>query len=186
MMKWGLPLLLCSTLLAACSASLKPERDGPFAPGVNQRGETVDGQVVGNRLMQAGEYELALEAFTRATAEQAALTPDLMAAIGTANLGLGRLGQSERYLRLAIKADGSIPEVWNNLGVVLMEKGNYSEAAETFQRAYALDNGQNDSIRDNLRKALAKSEKPDYDEGQQEDYKLVRRGSSEYMIRQIP
>ena len=54
-----------------------------------------------------------------------------------------------------------------------------------FRRAYALDDGESDSIRDNLRLALEKSENPDYDEREQ-DYKLVRRGSSDYLIRKIP
>ena len=141
--------------------------------------------VVGHRLMQAGEYELALEAFTRAAAEQG-MTADVVSAIGTANLGLGRLGQAETLLRRAVKQDEAIPETWNNLGVVLMERGKYAEAEQIFRRAYALDNGQSDSIRDNLRLALAKSENPDYDDPQQQDYKLVRRGSADYVIRQIP
>ena len=138
-----------------------------------------------HRLMQAGEYELALEAFTRAAAEQG-MTADVVSAIGTANLGLGRLGQAETLLRRAVKQDEAIPETWNNLGVVLMERGKYAEAEQIFRRAYALDNGQSDSIRDNLRLALAKSENPDYDDPQQQDYKLVRRGSADYVIRQIP
>ena len=131
------------------------------------------------------EYELALEAFTRAAAEQG-MTADVVSAIGTANLGLGRLGQAETLLRRAVKQDEAIPETWNNLGVVLMERGKYAEAEQIFRRAYALDNGQSDSIRDNLRLALAKSENPDYDDPQQQDYKLVRRGSADYVIRQIP
>ena len=147
--------------------------------------QAVDGLVVGHRLMQAGEYELALEAFTRAAAEQG-MTADVVSAIGTANLGLGRLGQAETLLRRAVKQDEAIPETWNNLGVVLMERGKYAEAEQIFRRAYALDNGQSDSIRDNLRLALAKSENPDYDDPQQQDYKLVRRGSADYVIRQIP
>ena len=178
-------LLLCGAMLSGCSAQLAPGRDSPFAPGVRQNGQAVDGLVVGHRLMQAGEYELALEAFTRAAAEQG-MTADVVSAIGTANLGLGRLGQAETLLRRAVKQDEAIPETWNNLGVVLMERGKYAEAEQIFRRAYALDNGQSDSIRDNLRLALAKSENPDYDEPQQQDYKLVRRGSADYVIRQIP
>ena len=55
-----------------------------------------------------------------------------------------------------------------------------------FQRAYALDNGESDSIRDNLRFALAKTENPDNNVANTNDYKLVRRGSSDYLIRKTP
>ena len=41
--------------------------------------------------------------------------------IGSANLKLGRLGQAEKLLRRAIKADEAFAPAWNNLGVVLME-----------------------------------------------------------------
>lgn len=186
-----LRLFIASAALAAtlalpgCAPQTGPDGDGPFAPGTDPRAESVDGLTVGNRLMQAGEHELALEAFTRAAGEQG-LTPDVLAALGSANLGLGRLGQAETLLRRAIRTDEAVPEAWNNLGVVLMEKGDFAEASQMFRRAYALDNGESDSIRDNLRLALAKIENPDYDVGEQQDYKLVRRGSSDYLIRQIP
>ena len=106
--------------------------------------------------------------------------------MGTANLGLGRLGQSEELLRRAVVAEPEWPEALNNLGVVLMEQDNIPEAVQIFRKAYALDNGQSDSIRDNLRIALAKSENPDNNSGQNQEYKLVRRGSSDFLIRQTP
>ena len=178
-------LMLCCALLAACSAPLGPSRNSPFAPGPKQNARAVDGLVVGHRLMAAGEHELALQAFTRAAADHG-MTADVLSALGSANLGLGRLGQAEKLLRRAIKSDETAPENWNNLGVVLMEKGNYAEAEQVFRRAYALDNGESDSIRDNLRLALAKTEISAYDVAEEQDYKLVRRGSSDFLIRQIP
>ncbi|MCF3593689.1 tetratricopeptide repeat protein [Rhodobacteraceae bacterium LMO-12] len=177
--------LFSFALLVACSAPLGPAQDSPFAPGAKNNAAAVDGLVVGHRLMDAGEHELALQAYTRAAAEHG-LTVDVISALGSANLGLGRLGQAEKLLRRAIKTDPSIPENWNNLGVVLMEQRNFSEAEQVFRRAYALDNGESDSIRDNLRLALAKIETPAYDDDQEQDYKLVRRGSSDFLIRQIP
>ncbi|OUS22303.1 hypothetical protein A9Q95_04705 [Rhodobacterales bacterium 59_46_T64] len=176
-------LFILLPALAACSAGGLGASRGPFAPGLADA-EPVDGLLVGHRLMEAGEYELALDAFTRAAAREG-LTVDTLSALGTANLGLGRMGQSESLLRRAIKTDEAGPEVWNNLGVVLMERGKLPEAAKMFERAYALDNGQSDSIRDNLRLALAKSEISSYDEIQEQDYKLVRRGSNTYLIRTI-
>ena len=70
---------------------------------------------------------------------------------------------------------------WNNLGVVLMETGQYAEAARVFQTAYALDSGQTDSIRENLRRALAKIENPTYDLPG-EAYSLVNRGNGQYLL----
>ncbi|MGH1459070.1 MAG: tetratricopeptide repeat protein [Paracoccaceae bacterium] len=180
--QWAL-LLTMIPFLAACSAGGLNAPRGAFAPGLADA-EPVDGLLVGHRLMEAGEYELALDAFTRAAAREG-LTVDTLSALGTANLGLGRLGQAESLLRRAIKTDEASPEAWNNLGVVLMERGKIPEAAKILERAYALDNGQSDSIRDNLRLALAKTENPSYDESQEQDYKLVRRGSSTYLIRSI-
>lgn len=168
--------------LAACSpGGFSRSNDDPFAPGPDLRGESVDGVEVGHRLMAAGQYELALDAFTRAALDQG-LTAEILTSLGSANLGLGRLGQAEDLLRRAVKAEPDWPEAWNNLGVVLMEKGETAEATQIFRKAFALDNGESDSVRDNLRLALAKSENPDNVEEEQE-FKLVRRGSSEFLIR---
>lgn len=170
--------------MAACSSGgLEASRDSPYAPGIRPGAAAEDGLVVGHRLMEAGEFELALRAFTRAAVSDG-LTVDIMSAMGSANLGLGRLGQAETLLRRAIETDEAIPQTWNNLGVVLMEKGETAEAEQIFRRAYALDNGQSDSIRDNLRAALAKTQENVYDPEQQ-DYKMVRRGSSDYLLRRI-
>ena len=171
-------------LVAACSSGgLQASRDSPYAPGIRPGASAENGLLVGHRLMEAGEFELALTAFTRAAVSDG-LTVDILSALGSANLGLGRLGQAETLLRRAIETDEAIPQTWNNLGVVLMEKGETAEAEQIFRRAYALDNGESDSIRDNLRLALAKTQQIDYDPVQQ-DYKMVRRGSSDYLLRRI-
>jgi len=135
--------------------------------------------------MDAHEYELALKTYTRAAATNG-MTPDVLAGLGSTNLALGRLGTAEQLLRRAIKDVDATPETWNNLGVVLVEQGNYAEAEQIFRRAYALDNGESDAIRDNLRLALAKTEKSDYTPAEEQDYKVVRRGTSDYLIRKIP
>jgi len=122
--------------------------------------------------------------FNRAAADQG-LTTEIISAIGAANLGLGRLGQAETLMRRATQADDATPEDWNNLGVVLMERGKTAEAEQILRKAFALDNGESASIRDNLRLALAKMENTAYSGSQQQkqDYKLVRRGSSDFLIR---
>ncbi len=172
--------LAAALLLAACS----PAARGPYAPGPAP-GESVDGLIVGHRLMGAGEYELALRAYTRAAAERG-LNADVLSALGSANLRLGRLGQAERLLRRAIEEDGSFPAAWNNLGVILMESGRAPEAAQVFRRAFALDNGDSEAIRDNLRLALAKTENPGYDPGNEENFELVRRGAGDYVLLNAP
>ena len=163
--------------LAACSQpGITPSgKDGVYAPGVNLRKPSVDGIVVGNRLVDAGQYELAIDAYTRAALEEG-MSPEVLLGVGTANLGLGRLGQAEQQLRRVTEERPDWPDAWNNLGVLLMEKGEWNEAEGVFRKAYALDNGQSDSIRDNLRLALAKNEIPVNTAGQNEEYSLVRQG----------
>ncbi|PVA10382.1 hypothetical protein DC366_09095 [Pelagivirga sediminicola] len=176
-----LPLLVA---LAGCGDPGRPT-GSPYAPGVAPGAAMVDATTVGHRLISAGEYELAIKAFSRAALEQG-MTSEVYLGLGSAYLGLGRVGQAETLLRDAIKKDETSPEAWNNLGVTLMEQGEISEAEQVFRRAYALDNGESDSIRDNLRLALAKQENSVYAEAEEQDYKLVRRGSSDYLIRSIP
>ena len=81
--------------LAACDAGgLQSLNNGAFAPqGVAEGEKSVDGLIVGHRLMAAGEYELALDAYTRAAVEQG-VNVDVLSAIGSANLQLGRLKPS--------------------------------------------------------------------------------------------
>jgi Flp pilus assembly protein TadD len=132
--------------------------------------------------MDAGEYELALKAYMRAASERG-INVDVLSALGSANLHLGRLGQAESLLRQAIKADPSFVPALNNLGVVLMEQGKAGEARRVFQQAFALDSGETDSIRENLRLAIARSESSVYAEPQEEpDFTLVRRGQGRFVL----
>ncbi len=176
---FALALILVS---AACApGGFDASNDPKGAPGVAGESD-LDGLIVGHRLMAAGEYELALRAYTRAAAKDG-LNVDTLSALGSANLKLGRLGQAERLLRRATDQAPEFPAAWNNLGVILLEKGEYGEAAEVFRRAFATDNGNSDQIRENLRLALANLEDPDYDPSQQnQDFKLVRRGQGDFVI----
>ena len=130
--------------------------------------------------MAAGEYELALKAYLRAAAENGT-TVDVLSAIGSADLHLGRLGQAELLLRRALEADETFVPAWNNLGVVLMEEGQTGEAVETFRRAFALDSGESARIRENLRLAMAELDNPGYSEPKS-NFALVRRGNGEYLL----
>jgi Flp pilus assembly protein TadD len=144
----------------------------------------VDGLLVGHRLMEAGEYELALKAYLRAASEQG-INADVLSALGSANLQLDRLGQAETLLRRAVDMDPTFVPALNNLGVVLMNQGKAGEARLVFQQAYAMDSGQTDSIRENLRLAIAESETAVYSDDQPTEeptFQLVRRGQGEYVL----
>ncbi|MEE9428721.1 MAG: tetratricopeptide repeat protein [Paracoccaceae bacterium] len=186
-LKW-MGITVALGLLAACdNAGGFAARDGnPFAPtGFDQRQVSVDGLLVGHRLMAAGEYELALKAYLRAGGEQG-LNVDVLSALGSANLKLGRLGQAETILRQAVKAEESFAPAWNNLGVVLMERSKFGEAERVFRTAFALDSGQSVEIRDNLRLALENLETPDYSEANNYNFALVRRGQGDYLLLSTP
>lgn len=175
------PTIVALMTLAACSSSgFGRSNDQVFAPGVAGASD-IDGLLVGHRLMSAGEYELALKAYTRAASQQG-LNVDTLSALGSANLRLGRLGQAERLLRHATEQDPSFPAAWNNLGVILMEQGKISEAAQVFRRAFATDNGNSEQIKENLRISLAQISDPTYDPSQNQDVKLVRRGTGDFVL----
>lgn len=172
---------LVFVFMAACSSGgFERSETQVFAPGVAGQ-SNIDGLIVGHRLMAAGEYELALKAYNRAAAQQG-LNVDTMSAIGSANLNLGRLNQAERWLRRATEEDPTFPPAWNNLGVVLMEKGQTGEASEVFRRAYAADNGNSDQIRDNLRLALANLANPDNNASEKSRFNLIRRGLGDFVL----
>lgn len=179
----GLTLFLILTL-AACGNTGGPgaSRNTPF--GVNPRGEAVDPLLVGHRLMEAGEFELALKSYFSAAAEHG-LNVDTLSAIGSANLRLGRLGQAEDVLLRAIDEDPTFVPALNNMGVVLMEQGKVGEAKIYFERAYAQDSGQSDSIRENLKRAIAATEATVYDPDEEEadgGFELVRREKGKYVL----
>lgn len=171
----GLPAL--TLVLAACQPA------GDFSPDRLGHGvaEAVDGLEVGHRLMQAGEYDLALRAYFRAAAEQGP-TVDVLSAIGSANLRLGRLGQAEQMLRRALEQDAGFVPAVNNLGVVAAEQERWGEARHLFQTAFALDSGRSEEIRDNLRLALANLENSGYATENNHNFALVRRGQGRYLL----
>jgi Flp pilus assembly protein TadD len=182
-----LPVIAGVLILAACGntgglGAPEPGVTRNTPPTADARGEGVDGLLVGHRLMAAGEYELALKSYLRAASEQG-INADVLSALGSANLHLGRLGQADQILRRALELDPTFVPAMNNLGVVLMERGKAGEARQVFQQAYALDSGQTDSIRENLRLAIARTESAVYSEPSEEpNFTLVRRGQGQYAL----
>lgn len=181
------------TGLTACTdaGGFSTSEGSPLAPGVDLRAEAnaegANAVEVGHRLIAAGEYELAIKSFNRAALERGRLDAELLSGLGTANLGLGRLNQAEVLLERAIAEEDAQPVDYNNYGVLLIEIGRTSEAVQYFKRAFALSNGENIAIRDNLRAALAKAENSATLEAQkQNEYKLVRRGRNDFILRSAP
>ncbi|MGJ8611836.1 MAG: tetratricopeptide repeat protein [Octadecabacter sp.] len=175
--------LIAVSVLTGCGQGAFAPSNGErvFAPGVAGASD-IDGLLVGHRLMAAGEYDLALRAYTRAAGQQG-LNVDTLSALGSANLKLGRLNQAEQLLRRAVDEEPDFAAAWNNLGVILMERGKEAEAAQVFRRAFATDNGNSDEIRDNLRLALAKLEDPsDTTVQENEPFQLVRRGTGDFVL----
>jgi len=86
-------------------------------------------------------------------------------------------------LRRAVELDPGFVPALNNLGVVLIERGKVSEARVVFQQAFALDSGATDSIRENLRLAIALGEDAGYNQPEAtNNFSLVRRGQGEYVL----
>ena len=175
-------IILVGLVLTACTnTTTAPVSKGATMPAIDLRGESVDPLAVAHNLMAADQPELALRAYYRAAATAGA-TADVLTGVGSANLRMGRLGQAEQILRQAIVADPKFAPAWNNLGVVLMEKGEISEAKEMFRRAYALDSGQSDSIRENLRTAIAQTETTGYYKETTSSYELISTSSNTYKL----
>jgi len=179
--------------LAACDTAggFSASEGDILAPGVDLQaqaaGEGADAIDVGHTLISAGEYELAIKSFNRAALERGGLDAEILSGLGTANLGLGRLGEAERLLQRAIAEEDAEPVDYNNYAVLLMETGRTNVAVQYFKQAFALSNGENIAIRDNLRLALAKFENSATVGAQkQSEYKLVRRGKSDFVIRTAP
>lgn len=179
----ALVLICAGGVISACSDPevLINDRVGlPAARGVSNV-EGIDGLTVGHTLMEADEYELALKAYTRAAVDLG-LNADVLSAMGSANLKLGRLNQAEKILKHAIEKDGKFVPAINNLGVVLFERREYAQAREQFRVAYALDSGNSDDIRDNLRRSDALMQNIGVVLPEDTSFRLVRRGNGRYLL----
>ena len=180
-----LALLGLFLALSACETPngvLQNDRVGVAPPpGTARVTEAVDGLIVGHRLMAANEYQLALDAYTRAVSEHG-LTVDVLSAIGSANLKLGRLNQAAQFLKRAVEKDPDFVPAWNNLGVVQINSMQYTQARASFERAFALDNGDSDDIRENLILAIRLQAAASAEIPEDYNFMLVRRGNGRYLL----
>ncbi|WP_179379185.1 tetratricopeptide repeat protein [Jannaschia marina] len=178
-------LLLAAAALSACQSGVTARgalaEDPLTAPGFARGDDVVDPLIVGDRLLAAGEPDLALDSYLRAAAGPEGLTPEVKAAIAGANIRLGRLGQAERLLREVVEAEPRNGPAWNDLGVALLEQGKTGEALRVFETAFALQ--PSPEILRNLRVASAKIENGGYAVAQDEAFTLARRGTGVYDLR---
>lgn len=164
--------------------SAGPDQLGPAPKGLDVP-DAVDGLIVGHRLMAAGEYDLALREYHRGAATHGA-SVDVLSAIGSANLRLGRIHQAEQDLRRALEQDQTFVPAHNNLGVTLAEQGKWGEAQLHFRNAFIFDQGRSGEIRENLRLAIEKTEKTSYDTEEAHQLLLMRRGTGRYLLLPTP
>lgn len=190
----GLIILASIAGLSACVGTSNDARLDPLDRGLEIAApagtvvlqDGVDQILVGDRLMDAGQHELALRAYYRAAGDHG-IDADVLTSIGSANLALGRVGQAETQFRQALDLDETFIPAWNNLGVALMERAEYGEARRVFEHAFALDSGHSDAIRDNLRLAIARMENNVYSNGNNHNgLGLIRRGGGVYELRAEP
>ena len=106
---WLTIFAIALTGLAACDSTggLSAPEEQVMAPGIDLEAladaEGASNIEVGHRLISAGEYELAIRSFNRAALERGTLDAEILSGLGTANLGLGRLGEAEKLLERAVE-----------------------------------------------------------------------------------
>src|SRR5579859_6552245 len=94
-------------------------------------------QRMGTRAFQQGDHERAIACFQQAVALEpanAAFRVDIAAALSKAD----RPSQALPHLLHALRQQGRLPEIHNNLGAVLEQVGRHSEAASAYHNAVAL------------------------------------------------
>lgn len=176
---------LCLAALVVAGCEPEPQTLKPIPGFVPQRGplapEVGDGLVIGHRLMEAGEFELALDFYTRALARRG-IDADVLSAMGSANLRLGRLNQAETLLRKATERDPTHVAAWNNLGVVLLSQGSLLEARDVFRLAFAQSAGSAAEIGENLRLTEQLIENTEPEPVDVSNFRLVRQGGGRYLL----
>ncbi|WGH79336.1 tetratricopeptide repeat protein [Jannaschia ovalis] len=182
-MRAALPLL-AALALAACAPDISGRGalpDDPLLPpGAAEGAAIVDPMIVGDRLLAAGEPELALDTYIRAGIDGTAPESEVALAMAVANIRLGRLNQAEDQLRKLTAAEPRNARALNNLGVVLLETGRHGEAFGVLKTAFALQ--PSPEIRGNLRVAASKMQTVRYDDGNNDAFTLTRRDDGVYAL----
>ncbi|MEE9454839.1 MAG: tetratricopeptide repeat protein [Paracoccaceae bacterium] len=183
---WGAVLLPFLILITGCNSAnfelSQNDRRGPPPPlGTKSTTVAVDGMIVGDRLMAANEFELALSAYQRAATVHGVIA-EVLSAMGAANLRLGRLQQAKVLIEKALEKDDKSVSAWNNFGVVLMNLNEPHQAREAFKVAFGIDNGNSELIRQNLILANKGIKAQTLETLNLADFMLVRHGNGSYFL----
>lgn len=109
---------------------------------------------LGNRLLAAGEPDLAMKAFLRSMSVDGITAPALTGA-GIAYEQQGLLTAARQYFEQASQMAPNSMIAHNNLGVVLFKLKEYYLARNEFRSAFALSNGTSEMAERNLNRTEA-------------------------------
>ena len=118
-------------LRGLCPGPLGPQRrDRVFAPGTGRRSARRFRRraVVGHRLMESGRIRTRARAYSAPPATRGSRPTCSRRSAGQSPAGPARAGRAAACAAPSRKRP--TPPAWNNLGVVLMEKGDTGEAAD--------------------------------------------------------
>ena len=91
---------------------------------------------------QAAEKKLSQAAVAYTTAlELDPLDEEAAAGLGATLRAEGQLAQAEAALLKAAESNTKSPVLWNNIGVVRVDRGSYAAAVEAFEKALTIDAG---------------------------------------------
>ncbi len=93
---------------------------------------------VGDLSFKAGNYPVAIELYT-SSLQQGADQPDVLFRLGASYWFVGDWAEAIHPFEKYVKLVPDDPKGWNNLGVVLREKGEVKRAMECYTKALALD-----------------------------------------------
>ena len=139
--------------LGACASSVAgPIPDAPEKTkaerAIGREGDTY--LIIGKRLIDAGEYDLAIDAFERSILIEG-VSAAAMTGAGIAAEKRGLISMASRYFERARELAPESELANNNLGVVLYRLREYYRARQAFQAAFALSDGRNELALRNLR-----------------------------------
>lgn len=176
--------LLAGLALQACAAS-GPMEEWPEVTALDRTlGANETWLSLGSRMLAAGEYDLAQQAFERSLLDDG-VSAQAMSGAGIAASRQGLYTMAIRYFERArdLAPDSVIAN--NNLGVVLLRLGEYYPARQAFQAAFALSDGRNDLAMRNLRLAelaIAEIEAEQNYVDPAVNYRLQRLGTHEFEL----
>ena len=120
---------------------LKKDMQGIVQTAENMHAKDLDAWTayrIGEAYTTLGNHPQALRYFTSA-AENQPLNPDFVFKLATAQVFTGNVQQGEKKYRALLNENPTFEKAWNNLGVLLMARGDLQAAEPCFIEAIALN-----------------------------------------------